>query len=51
MRMRAVSSLVGILHCPISGLLDGTICVLLPEISDLLVKRVVKIWSREEGLD
>lgn len=49
--MACVRSLVGVGHSPLSGLLDGTISVGLPEVGDLLVKGVVKVGGREEGLD
>jgi hypothetical protein len=43
--------LIGILDGPLSGLLDGTIGVSLPEVSDLLVQGVIEVGCGKEGLN
>jgi hypothetical protein len=45
------SSLGGVLQGPLLGLLDGSLLVLLPVVSDLLVQGVVQVWQRHQGLD
>ena len=44
-------SLVSILSSPLFGLLDGTVLVTLPVISDSLIKWIIAIWCRHQGLD
>ena len=44
-------SLVGVCHGPLSCLLDGTISVGLPEVSDLLIEGVIEVGGRKERLD
>ena len=44
-------SVVRILLSPLFGLLDGAVFVVLPVISHRLVKRVVHVGGRHQGLD
>ena len=44
-------SLIGILESPFLGLLDGTILVLLPVVSNFLVKWIIQVWKWHQGLD
>mgnify|MGYP006117881361 CR=1 FL=1 len=44
-------SVVGIVESPFFSLLDSTIFILFPVISDTLIERVIKIWSSHQWLD
>ena len=44
-------SVVGVLLGPLTGLLDGAVLVVLPVVSNSLVKRVLNVGGRHEGLD
>ena len=46
-----ISSLIGILHGPLSGLLDCTVGINFPEVGDFLFQGVVKVRCGKQGLD
>ena len=50
-RLQSVRSDVGVLLGPLTSLLNGSVLVLLPVVSHGLVKGVIDVGSRHEGLD
>lgn len=44
-------SVIGVLESPLLGLLDGSVLVSLPGISDFLIQRIIQVWERHQGLD
>lgn len=50
-QLESVVSLVGVLESPLSSISKSSLLVLLPEISDILIKWVIKIWSGHQSLN
>ena len=44
-------SVVGVLDGPLAGLLDGTVLVALPVLSNGFIKRIVAVGGAHKGLD